>query len=75
MVRNAQLALTKGQKSVQAFMGWVGSAEIDTHFISLFDTWPDPGVSLCVTELVKLSAMKPRAQQREVIALWRCVPS
>lgn len=41
MVRNAQLALTKGKKSVQAFMGWVSFVGIDTHFISHFDTWPD----------------------------------
>lgn len=32
------MALTKGRKSVQAFIRWVNSAGTDTHFISLFVT-------------------------------------
>lgn len=73
MVRNAQLTLTKGNKSVQAFMGWVSSIGIDTHVVSLLDTrsgtFADRRVSLFPTELARLSAIKPRAPQREVIAL------
>ena len=55
MGRNAQLALTKGKKSVQAFMGWVNSMGTDTHFIFLFNTWSDQRVSLFAAELTTLS--------------------
>lgn len=73
MVRNAQLTLIKGKESVQAFMGWVNSVRIDTHVFFLSDTQSDTRsdrrVSLFPTELARLSAIKQRAQQREVIIL------
>lgn len=45
MVRNAQLTLTKGKKSAQAFMGWVSSIGIDTHIFPLLDTWSDTALT------------------------------
>lgn len=33
--------IDQGQESVQAFMGWVSSIGIDTHIVSLLDTWSD----------------------------------
>lgn len=55
LVRNAQLALTKSKKSVQAFMGWVNSIGINSHFIFLFSTWSDQRVLLFAAELTTLS--------------------
>lgn len=67
-MKNAQLAMTKG-KSVQAFMGGLILQDSTATFFPS-DTWPDQWVSHMLRELAKLSAVKTRAHQRKVVALW-----